>query len=107
MDAAELSRWTRFAAKGGIGKCTAKHDCVAEGNEDLMFMRDDVITVLMQIPNMDGVYLGYCEGVVGRFQAQHVHFHSKLKRPVMTKRNSSTSRPSSSSGPQHAKSPTP
>ncbi|THU97984.1 hypothetical protein K435DRAFT_661848 [Dendrothele bispora CBS 962.96] len=33
MDAAELLRWTRFAAKGGIGKCTAKHDCVTGERE--------------------------------------------------------------------------
>jgi len=39
MDAAELARWTRFAAKGGIGKCTAIHDCVAESAEDLMFLK--------------------------------------------------------------------
>ncbi|KAJ3766879.1 hypothetical protein EV361DRAFT_973800 [Lentinula raphanica] len=89
MDVTELSRWTRFAAKGGIGKCTAVQDCVAESSEDLMFLKDDEITVLMQIPDSDGLYLGYCEGVVGRFQAHTVHFHSKLKRPVMTKRNSS------------------
>ncbi|KAJ3759209.1 hypothetical protein EV360DRAFT_94234 [Lentinula raphanica] len=89
MDVTELSRWTRFAAKGGIGKCTAVQDCVAESSEDLMFLKDDEITVLMQITDSDGLYLGYCEGVVGRFQAHTVHFHSKLKRPVMTKRNSS------------------
>ncbi|KAJ3794439.1 hypothetical protein GGU11DRAFT_645478, partial [Lentinula aff. detonsa] len=89
MDAVELQRWTRFAAKGGIGKCTAIQDCVAESSEDLMFLKDDEITVLMQIPESDGLYLGYCEGVVGKFQAHTVHFHSKLKRPVMTKRNSS------------------
>ncbi|KAF5376822.1 hypothetical protein D9757_008893 [Collybiopsis confluens] len=88
MDALELSRWTRFAAKGGIGKCTAVQDCVAESGEDLMFLKDDEITVLMQIPEFDGIYLGYCEGVVGKFQAHTVRFHSKLKRPVMTKRNS-------------------
>jgi hypothetical protein len=39
MDAPELSRWTRFAGKGGIGKCTAIQDCVAEGEEDLMFLQ--------------------------------------------------------------------
>lgn len=39
----------------------------------------------------NGWYLGYCEGVVGRFQGKHVHFHSKLKRPVMTKRSSTAS----------------
>ncbi|ESK95565.1 hypothetical protein Moror_12639 [Moniliophthora roreri MCA 2997] len=88
MDAAELTRWTRFAAKGGIGKCTAIQDCVAEGEEDLMFLKDDEIVVLMQIPNLEDVYLGYCEGVVGRFQGFAVRFHSKLKKPVMTKRSS-------------------
>ena len=39
MDAAELARWTRFAAKGGIGKCTATHDCIAESADDLMFLK--------------------------------------------------------------------
>ena len=39
MDAHELGRWTRFAARGGIGKCTATQDCVAEGPEDLMFLK--------------------------------------------------------------------
>ena len=39
MDASELGRWTRFAAKGGIGKCTALQDCIAEHAEDLMFMK--------------------------------------------------------------------
>jgi hypothetical protein len=39
MDANELARWTRFAAKGGIGKCTAVQDCVADRPEDLMFFK--------------------------------------------------------------------
>lgn len=39
MDATDLARWTRFATKGGIGKCTAVHDCVAERLEDLMFLK--------------------------------------------------------------------
>ena len=39
MDASELGRWTRFAAKGGIGKCTALQDCIAEQPEDLMFLK--------------------------------------------------------------------
>ncbi|KII83925.1 hypothetical protein PLICRDRAFT_76171, partial [Plicaturopsis crispa FD-325 SS-3] len=77
MDAAELARWTRFAAKGGIGKCTAVKDCVAERAEDLMFLKGDEITVLLQLPEQE-VYLGYCEGVVGRFQGIDVQFHSKL-----------------------------
>lgn len=38
MDAVDLARWTRFAAKGGIGKCTAIQDCVAKRAEDLMFL---------------------------------------------------------------------
>lgn len=40
MDAHELARWTRFAAKGGIGRCTAIVDCIAqEMGEDLMFLK--------------------------------------------------------------------
>ena len=39
MEAAELARWTRFAAKGGIGKCIATADCVAESSDDLMFLK--------------------------------------------------------------------
>lgn len=93
MDAADLARWTRFAAKGGIGKCTALVDCVAQSADDLMFLKDDEITVLMQLADSKDVYLGYCEGVVGRFLGQNVHFHSKLKKPVLAKRSSSTSKP--------------
>lgn len=73
MEAADLARWTRFAAKGGIGKCTAISDCVAENPDDLMFLKvfphsfllfhaskplqDDEITVLMQLTDPQGVYL--------------------------------------------------
>lgn len=39
MEAAELARWTRFAAKGGIGKGIAICDCVAESADDLMFLK--------------------------------------------------------------------
>ena len=39
LEAAELARWTRFAAKGGIGKCVALKDCVAESADDLMFLK--------------------------------------------------------------------
>ncbi|KAI0682503.1 hypothetical protein BC835DRAFT_870883 [Cytidiella melzeri] len=103
MDANELGRWTRFAAKGGIGKCVAVQDCIAEEDEDLMFLRDDEIVVLMQLTAHEDLYLGYCEGVVGRFNASNVRFLSRLKRPVMTKRNSrslsrSSSRPPSAQG---------
>ena len=39
LEASELARWTRFAAKGGIGKCTATCDCIAESTDDLMFLK--------------------------------------------------------------------
>ena len=39
MDASRFSRWTRFAKKGGIGKCVALQDCVAEQPGDLMFFK--------------------------------------------------------------------
>ncbi|KLO06752.1 hypothetical protein SCHPADRAFT_837590, partial [Schizopora paradoxa] len=88
LDANDLARWTRFAAKGGIGKCTAVQDCIAESQEDLMFLQNDEIVVLMQVQGQTGLYLGYCEGVVGRFRGSDVRFHAKLKRPVLTKRSS-------------------
>ncbi|KAH9952635.1 hypothetical protein BC827DRAFT_1076754, partial [Russula dissimulans] len=90
MDASQLSRWTRFAKKGGIGKCVAMQHCVAEQPGDLMFFKDDQITVLMQLPDEDGIYLGYCEGVVGRFAASYVQFIGKLKTPVIAKRSSTS-----------------
>jgi len=74
MEAAELARWTRFAAKGGIGKCIATADCVAESLDDLMFLKasatgsvscrflialqqDDEITVLLQCADQEDAYL--------------------------------------------------
>ena len=39
MDAAQLGRWIRFAAKGGIGRATALVDYVAERPQDLMFLK--------------------------------------------------------------------
>ncbi|KAH7909429.1 hypothetical protein BJ138DRAFT_992524, partial [Hygrophoropsis aurantiaca] len=87
MDAADLARWTRFAAKGGIGTARAVVDCVASEVGDLMFLKDDDITVLMQLPE-HGFYLGYCEGVVGRFSGADVSIQGKLKKAVMAKRGS-------------------
>ncbi|KZO92108.1 hypothetical protein CALVIDRAFT_473938, partial [Calocera viscosa TUFC12733] len=84
MDAAQLARWTRFAAKGGIGRGTALRDCVAEGPEDLMFMQGDEIVFLMSVA--DGRYLGYCEGVVGQFSGPDVQLHGKLKKAVFARR---------------------
>ncbi|KAH9941848.1 uncharacterized protein BXZ73DRAFT_4281, partial [Epithele typhae] len=91
MEASELGRWTRFASKGGIGKCTALEDCIAEQSQDLMFMKDDEIIVLMQISGQPDTYLGYCEGVVGNFHGAAVRFHGRLKKPVLTKRQSTAS----------------
>ncbi|KAF9446704.1 hypothetical protein P691DRAFT_640329, partial [Macrolepiota fuliginosa MF-IS2] len=88
MDAVQLARWTRFAAKGGIGKCSATTDCIAQNKEDLMFLKGDEIVVLMRIPESDEVYLGFCEDVIGRFRGKDVRFHGKLKRPIITKRSS-------------------
>ncbi len=39
MDGAQLARWTRFAGKGGIGKCMAIRDFIAESGDDLMFLK--------------------------------------------------------------------
>ncbi|KAG8894680.1 hypothetical protein FRC01_012819, partial [Tulasnella sp. 417] len=98
MDASELGRWKRFAAKGGIGKCTAVVDCAAETPGDLMFFQDDEITVLMPIEGQEEIYLGYCEGVVGQFTAADVRFHGPLKPSAANRRvtDVSLSRTSSS-----------
>ncbi|KAI0690365.1 hypothetical protein BC835DRAFT_1256048, partial [Cytidiella melzeri] len=74
-----------FAAKGDSGKCVAVQDCIAEEDEDLMFLRDNNIVVFMQLTAHEDLYLGYCEGVV-RVKASNVRFLLRLKRPVMTKR---------------------
>ncbi|KAF6745150.1 hypothetical protein DFP72DRAFT_786696, partial [Ephemerocybe angulata] len=106
MEPSDLARWTRFAMKGGIGRCVAICDCVAENTDDLMFLKDDEIVVLLQVTDgvSEGVYLGYCEGVIGKFNSKNVRFTTKLKKPIMARR---TSTASTSSLTSHAKSPTP
>ncbi|EUC62345.1 TBC1 domain protein 10B [Rhizoctonia solani AG-3 Rhs1AP] len=85
MESADLARWQRFASKGGIGKSIALVDRIAERDGDLMFLKDDEIVVLMQLPQT-GYYLGFCEGVVGRFAIGDVQVLGKLKRAVMARR---------------------
>jgi hypothetical protein len=85
--------------KGGIGKCVAICDCIAENNNDLMFLKvrilliclqDDDITVPLQVQDADGVFFVRPPllPVIGRFQAKHISFLTKLKMPVMAKRSS-------------------
>lgn len=108
MDAHTLNAWTRFALqKGGIGSCTALIDNPATDLEDLMFMAGEKIVVLRKlddesqsestskvggggknlVSDADAWFLGYCEGVVGRFKGAHVQFHGKLKKPVLMRRS--------------------
>ncbi|PWN22513.1 hypothetical protein BCV69DRAFT_145774 [Microstroma glucosiphilum] len=106
MDAHTLNAWTRFALqKGGIGSCTALVDNPATDPEDLMFMTGEKIIVLRRLdnddlaasagssgrrkstPDADSCFLGYCEGVVGRFKGSHVQIHGKLKKPVLMRRS--------------------
>ncbi|PWN43447.1 hypothetical protein IE81DRAFT_346647 [Ceraceosorus guamensis] len=104
MDAHTLNAWTRFALqKGGIGSCTALIDNPATEAEDLMFMTGEKIIVLRRLDDdnpesssgkrrsafgdADAWFLGYCEGVVGRFKGGHVQFHGKLKKPVLMRRS--------------------
>ena len=98
MDGAHLARWTRFAAKGGIGKCTAVQDCIAESPEDLMFLKvsprisapyafvlrhlpckDDEITVLMQLHSQTGWYLVRLVS----FPLEFAFSSSRLKRDIV------------------------
>jgi hypothetical protein len=49
MDASRFSRWSRFAKKGGIGKCVALQDCVAEQQGDLMFFKVSLPYILSSL----------------------------------------------------------
>lgn len=55
LTAAELSRWTCFGVKGGIGRAEALTDKLAEGAEELMFLQGDEIVVLLALEG--GSYL--------------------------------------------------
>ncbi|GAA5946712.1 hypothetical protein JCM10213_004663 [Rhodosporidiobolus nylandii] len=87
----ELSRWNRFARKGGIGTALAKADKVSEdGEKDLMFLEGDRVVVLMDLGTE--TYLGFCEGVVGLFRGGDVQMQqAKLKRPVISPASSGSS----------------
>ncbi|KAI8371773.1 rab-GTPase-TBC domain-containing protein [Radiomyces spectabilis] len=76
IDAMTLSEAKAFAEQakhiGGLGACVSKADVLAETSEDLMYLSGERIVVLKHIK--DDTYLGYCEGVIGRFNAETVHF---------------------------------
>ncbi|GJJ70710.1 TBC1 domain family member 10 [Entomortierella parvispora] len=67
----------------GLARGTALHNVSAENDQDLMFMAGEEVVLLERIGG--GLCMGYCEGVVGRFQESAVDFTS-----------STTSTPSSS-----------
>ncbi|RHZ54910.1 hypothetical protein Glove_421g11 [Diversispora epigaea] len=77
QNSTKLERLHQFAEKGGIGKCVATQDTIANSQVDLMFYTGEVITVLKHIK--DDIYLGYCEGVIGRFRGKDVSFYNPLK----------------------------
>ncbi len=43
------------------------------------------------LPDSEAWFLGYCEGVVGRFKGTHVQFHARLKKPVLMRRSAAGS----------------
>ena len=47
LSPADLSRWSRFGAKGGIGRAEATVDKLAEDPGELMFLAGDAIIVLL------------------------------------------------------------
>ncbi|KAI9015789.1 rab-GTPase-TBC domain-containing protein [Phycomyces nitens] len=72
IDAMSLSDLKAFAEQGGLGACVSKEDVLAETPEDLMYLSGERIIVLKHVE--DDIYLGYCEGVIGQFNAESVHF---------------------------------
>ena len=84
LSASSVARWYRFAHKGGIGRCVALADKIAEEQDSLMFLQGDVIIVLQDLH--DGNLFGYCEGVLGLLASKDVMIQGKLKRAVFNKR---------------------
>ncbi|CED83471.1 PDZ-domain interacting protein EPI64, contains TBC domain [Phaffia rhodozyma] len=73
MDPKLLSEWTAFALKGGLCQGFAKEDFVAQGENSLMFLKGDIV-VALEACEKEGVYWGYCEGVLGQFKTTLVDF---------------------------------
>ncbi|KAI8079714.1 rab-GTPase-TBC domain-containing protein [Gilbertella persicaria] len=67
-----LSELKAFAERGGLGACVSKADVLATSSEELMYLQGERIIVLKHIE--DDIYMGYCEGVIGSFNAENVHF---------------------------------
>ncbi|CAG8495586.1 15241_t:CDS:10 [Acaulospora morrowiae] len=86
----KLEKLHEFARKGGIGTCVATRDTLANTQVDLMFYTGEVITVLKHIK--DDIYLGYCEGVIGRFRGSSVSFENNQLR---TEKSDSLDEPTS------------
>ena len=53
LSATDLARWAKFALKGGIGKAVAKADRLADLDEDLMFLQEDEVVVLLDLDDGD------------------------------------------------------
>ncbi|KAF0464782.1 TBC-domain-containing protein [Gigaspora margarita] len=86
----KLEKLHQFAAKGGIGTCVAIEDTLANSQIDLMFYTGEVITVLKQID--DDIYLGFCEGVIGRFKGKSVSFNGPLKTQLTSNSDNNPTR---------------
>lgn len=48
LSPADLSRWSRFGLKGGIGRAEALVDKLAEDPGELMFLKGDQVVVLFE-----------------------------------------------------------
>ncbi|CAO0795742.1 unnamed protein product [Mucor circinelloides] len=72
IDTMTLSELKEFAEKGGLGACVSKADVLATTPQELMYLQGERIIVLKHIEN--DIYMGYCEGVIGNFNAESVHF---------------------------------
>ncbi|CAJ0760151.1 9057_t:CDS:2, partial [Entrophospora sp. SA101] len=73
QDPKKLRKLHEFAIRGGIGKGIAIHDTLADTEDDLMFFTGDTVTILKHIK--DEYFLGYCEGVIGKFKGSAIKFN--------------------------------
>ncbi|CAJ0899039.1 18389_t:CDS:2 [Entrophospora sp. SA101] len=73
QDPKKLEKLHEFAKRGGIGKGIANQDTLADTEDDLMFFTGETVTILKHIK--DEYFLGYCEGVIGKFKGSAIKFN--------------------------------
>lgn len=71
--------------------CIAKNDYHAKTEDELMFLKDEEITILKKLGN--DLYIGSCQSIKGKFYGSQVHFRRReTTSDTITRSKSSTGR---------------